>query len=81
MVGSGRNGHVPFSLCIDVRWALLWLPKKQYRDARFVILFRKVKSATRANMRGSKYCYVGTGIVLFVLGAAVGVTMGGGFVL
>ena len=45
-----------------------------------VVLLRKVKNATHTNT--TLNCgYVGIAIVLFVLGAAVGVTMGGGFMI
>ena len=46
-----------------------------------VVLFRKVKSATHTHPQELNCGYVGNDIVLFVLGAAVCVTMGDGFAI
>ena len=48
---------------------------------RLIVLFWKVKRTTHTNSRELKCGYVGIVIVLFVLAATVGVTMGGVFVI
>ena len=62
-------------------WASLRLPKNNIGTPRLVVLLRKVKSATLTNIRGLNCGYVDIVIVFFVLGVAVGVTMGGWFVI
>ena len=62
-------------------WASLRLPERNIGAPRLAVLFRKVKSATYTNTRGLNYGYVGIVIILFVLDAVVGVTMGDGFVI
>ena len=48
---------------------------------RLVVRFWKVKSIAHTNTRGLNCGNIGISISLFVLGAAVGVTMSGGFVI
>ena len=80
MVGSGPNGHVPFSICVDAAVDVTSVAERAKATPRLVIRFQKVKSATRTNTRWLNWGYVGIDIVLVVLSVAVGVMMGDGFI-
>ena len=79
MVSSGPNNHVPSSICVDA--AVGDASVANIGTPRLVALFRKVKSVTHITTRGLNCGYVDVVIALFMLGAAVGITMGGGYVV
>ena len=82
MVDSRSDGHVPFSICVNAAIGVTLVAKKNIRGTpRFVALFRKVNSTVHTNARGLNCGYIGNTIVLFVLGTAVGVTMGDEFMI
>ena len=79
MVSSGPNNHVPSSICVDT--AVGDASVANIGTPRLVALFRKVKSVMHIFARGLNCGYVDVIIVLFMLGAAVGITMSGGYVV
>ena len=82
MVDSRPNGLVPFSICVDAAVGVTSVARKSnIGTPRLVFLSQKVESAAHINTLGFNYGYVGIVIALFVLGATVCITMGGGFVI
>ena len=81
IAGNGPNSHVPFSMCVDAAVGVTSVAENQSRDAPARCpVPEDLEHYTYQHARVALWlCFIV--FVLFILGAAVGITMGGGFVV